>query len=144
MNRILILIASVLIVNSSYSQNIGIGTTNPKARLHVLDSSVVFSADLALPVNQGNPPIVGPGRRMMWYADKAAFRAGAIVGDHWDKHGIGNYSFAAGFNVIALGVGSFAAGFGAIALGDYSISIGKFCYSGDQQCVTIGNGCSAE
>jgi hypothetical protein len=63
---------------SSYSQNIGIGTTNPKARLHVMDSSVVFSGNQILPIDPGNPPITGPGRRMMWYADRAAFRVGLL------------------------------------------------------------------
>jgi hypothetical protein len=58
-----------------FAQNVGIGTTTPSARLHVVDSSVVFSAAGDIPVTQGKPPVSGDGRRMLWYVDKAAFRA---------------------------------------------------------------------
>ena len=61
--------------------NIGIGTTVPAARLQVLDSNVVFSASGSLPNTPGDPPIQGAGRRMMWYANKAAFRVGYVSGD---------------------------------------------------------------
>src|SRR6266404_369571 len=58
--------------------NVGIGTSNPAARLHVADSSVLFSATGIVPGTPGNPPISGAGRRMMWYAGKAAFRVGYV------------------------------------------------------------------
>ena len=78
----------LLIVNCSwlavFSQNVGIGTTTPSARLHVADSSVVFSAVGDLSNIPGNPPIQGAGRRMMWYADKAAFRVGYTLGNSCD------------------------------------------------------------
>ncbi|MBK7040698.1 MAG: hypothetical protein IPH46_09560 [Bacteroidetes bacterium] len=67
----------------------GIGTTNPSARLHVADSSVVFTGPASLPVIPSMPPLSGAGTRMMWYADKAAFRVGSVSGNQWDKDSIG-------------------------------------------------------
>jgi len=49
----------------SFSQNIGIGTNIPLAKLHVADSSVVFTASGDIPFPQGNPPVEIAGRRLM-------------------------------------------------------------------------------
>lgn len=76
--------------------NVGIGTSAPSAKLHVADSNVVFTANGLVPATPGNPPVSGEGRRMMWYADKAAFRSGYVINNYWDKDSIGNYSVAAG------------------------------------------------
>ena len=143
MTKILVLIASVLGMGSSYSQNIGIGTNNPKARLHVADSSVLFTANAVLPVSPNDPPVVGPGIRMMWYADKAALRAGGVNGPHWDKLYIGNYSFAAGFNVAAEGASSIAMGTSCEAGGDESITIGRACVAYGIQAIAIGRSCAS-
>jgi len=107
-----------------YAQNVGIGTDTPKARLHVIDSSVVFSGTYSLPGSPGNPPISGPGVRMMWYADKAAFRAGAVSSTSWDKDSIGNYSFATGLNNRATNNYSTSMGRQNIASGENSTSMG--------------------
>src|SRR4051812_45154479 len=80
------------------AQNVGIGITIPKARLHVSEGSVLFSAPNAVPDNQGNPPVSGAGRRLMWYADKAAFRSGYVSGPQWDKDSIGNFSTGMGYD----------------------------------------------
>ena len=124
MKRILFLL---LIAQSSQlaAQNVGIGTSTPSARLHVADSSVVFSANGGPPGNPGNPPIQGSGRRTMWYADKAAFRAGYVDGNHWDKVNIGNYSFATGYNTTASGDLSTAMGHSSTASGYRSTAIGS-------------------
>jgi hypothetical protein len=121
------------------NNNVGIGTNNPKAKLHVQDSSVVFAATAELVGPPGNPPISGVGRRMMWYADKAAFRVGYAENTEWDKNNIGSfsfatgshtlasqpYSFAAGVNSFATGTTSFATGGDSKAMGDYSLSAGN-------------------
>ena len=103
--------------------NVGIGTSTPLAKLHVADSSVVFSADGDVLSSPGSTPVSGYGRRMMWYADKAAFRAGIVYGDYWDKDSIGNYSVAMGNGTRASGGSSTALGRGA-ATGNFATAIG--------------------
>ncbi len=97
-------------IHKTNLRHVGIGTTTPAARLHVADSSVLFSATGDIPVTPGNVPVSGEGRRMIWYADKAAFRVGYVSGTQWDEPFVGNYSFAAGRNVIAGGVSSIVLG----------------------------------
>ncbi len=106
------------------AQNVGIGTSTPAARLHVADSNVVFSAVGDLNNIPGNPPIQGAGRRMMWYADKAAFRAGYTLGNNWDKANTGNFSFATGFNTKASADYSTAMGYFTTANGGASNAMG--------------------
>jgi len=116
--------------------NVGIGTNNPLAKLHVQDNSVLFAGAYPLPVNPGNPPLEGPGVRMMWYPDKAAFRAGIVNGTQWDKDSIGDHSFAVGLNT--------KAGYGSIVMGTSStayfagIAIGSGCISSGQCSVAMG------
>jgi hypothetical protein len=106
------------------AQNVGVGTTNPMARLHVADSNVVFSASDAVPLILGNPPITGKGKRMMWYADKAAFRVGLVDADQWDKNNTGAISIAMGESTKASAKASTAFGHSTIASGDYSTAMG--------------------
>ncbi len=115
-------------IYNNNSGNVGIGTNNPLARLHVIDSSVIFSAIGDVPVTAGPVPISGAGRRMMWYPDKAAFRAGYVnnfgFGSNWDKDSIGNYSFATGNSTKAKGLYSTATGFFSQANGISSSAFG--------------------
>lgn len=123
--------------------NTGIGTVLPLARLHVADSSVLFSANgLALP-SPGNPPVSGEGRRMMWYADKAAFRAGYIDGTQWNKDNVGQYSFASGYNPKASGFISTAMGFASNATSDFSTAMGYNTTASGYASATMGNNTTA-
>ena len=126
MKNLLFIIAIFLLVLNAQAQNVGIGTTNPLARLHVPDSSILFSAAGDIPASPGNTPISGAGRRMMWYADKAAFRAGYVNGNQWDIYNIGNYSFASGVYTTASGYSSTAMGYGTTASGSTSTAMGYF------------------
>lgn len=112
-------------VCQAQSGRIGIGTSNPLARLHVADSNVLFSAPGDVTAPALLPPADGPGRWMMWYVDKAAFRAGYVSADQWSSGNIGNYSLAAGFNSIASGLYSIALGDRTIATGTGAASIGS-------------------
>jgi hypothetical protein len=107
------------------AQNVGIGTTNPKARLHVADSSVLFSAPASLPGNAGLPPVSGAGNRMMWYANKAAFRAGGTVGTFWNEASVGNYSASFGLSNTASGMYAFSTGSSNISSGIASFTAGR-------------------
>lgn len=105
------------------AQNIGIGTTDPKAKLHVNGINVAFSREepVYLP---DHPPISGPGWRLMWYGARAAFRAGAVEGTQWDHFNVGNYSVAMGYNTTASGSQSVALGFHTSASGQNSTALG--------------------
>ena len=122
----IILLVSFFAVLTATAQNVGIGTPTPLARLHVTDSSVLFSATGEVPIIQGNPPISGEGRRMMWYADKAAFRAGYVETTQWNKSNIGEISIGLGYNVTASGFNSTALGTSTIASGSTSTAMGVF------------------
>jgi hypothetical protein len=86
MNKALLSFIFLLSEYYGIAQNVGIGTINPKARLHVADSSVVFSGTGLVSLPSNDPPISGPGKRMMWYADKAAFRTGYVQNTEWDNN----------------------------------------------------------
>ncbi len=106
---------------------VGINTNTPQALFHVKDSSVVFTgfSPLIAEISTANPPVTGPGSRMMWYADKAAFRVGYVDDNRWDKSLTGRYSFAAGNNAMASGNFSIAMGLYAEAGGDNSVALGS-------------------
>jgi len=140
-----------IIINA---QNVGIGTTTPVARLHVADSSVLFSGPNPFvnynPSNQ--PPAQGPGTRFMWYPSKGALRAGWVENNRWDKDSMGVFSIGLGHSVLAYNTASFATGmrtratgFVATAMGleseasgDYSTAIGYQSRANQQIATAIG------
>jgi endosialidase-like protein/trimeric autotransporter adhesin len=141
MKKSLTAIFSIMVLAQMINaQNVGIGTDTPLARLHLVDSSVVFSASGAAPGTPGNPPISSEGRRMMWYADKAAFRAGYVIATNWDKDNIGQYSIALGYDNKASGFASFAAGKQNIASGNSSTALGYFSTASGTYSVAMGYG----
>lgn len=131
----------------------GIGTVTPVARLHVADSSVLFTANGQASASPGVPPVSGTGRRMMWYVDKAAFRAGFVNNDQWNKDNIGDYTFATGYDTkasiigaVATGIGSTASGFTSVAMGyglnatgGYSTAFGYFSNASGIYSLAVGN-----
>ena len=89
-----------------------------------VDSASGFVAKGVLGV--GIIPFPGAGERLMWHPNKAAFRAGSIgsAGTQWDEPNTGYYSWAGGYNTIALGLASFAMGYQSTALGSYALALG--------------------
>src|SRR3954462_942528 len=82
-----------------------------------VDSSSAFVAKGVLGV--GVLPFTGAGERLTWDPYHASFRAGSIGsgGTQWDLASTGFYTWAGGYNTIALGLGSFAMGYQSTALG---------------------------
>jgi Chaperone of endosialidase/Head domain of trimeric autotransporter adhesin len=138
MKYLLFIAAIFLLTVKAQAQNVGIGTTDPLARLHVTDSNVLFSSIGDIPATPGNTPISGTGRRMMWYADKAAFRAGFAAGTDWNINNIGNYSFASGARTIASGNYSTAMGQFTTASGYASSSIGGNTSASNHYATAMG------
>jgi hypothetical protein len=139
---------TVRILVDSLHGNIGIGTVQPSARLHVADSNVLFSAAGPALISAGGPPASGTGRRMMWYADKAAFRVGYIPTDidmvnNWDEDSIGNYSFASGLGTKAKGSNSTAMGNNTEALAPNSTALGFRSLARGLHSVAIGHNVEA-
>src|SRR5258705_5246085 len=118
--------------------NLGKGTNNPLANLHVTDNAVVFSATNDIPFTAGSVPIMGGGRRMMWYPDKAAFRAGYVFAGEWDTDSIGNYSVGLGKQTSATGFTSTALGYKGRAYGDYATAMGLVTRASGQGSTSMG------
>jgi hypothetical protein len=70
------------------------------------------------------PPATGAGVRMMWYPQRAAFRAGQVTGTGWDDGFVGNASVGLGYNAVASGDYAIAIGASALASGNASSAIG--------------------
>ncbi len=147
-----------LVLSASFfmceAQNVGIGTVTPQARLHVNDSNVLFSGPNPF-VNYApaaNPPVQGPGTRLMWYAQKGAFRAGWVEDNRWDKDSIGIFSVALGHSNLASYTGSVALGirtqsrnfastslgYNTQAIGEYSLAAGYESKATVQVATAIG------
>ncbi|HWR32857.1 MAG TPA: hypothetical protein VN451_05005, partial [Chitinophagaceae bacterium] len=136
---LLLAVFSAIVNLSAQTGNVGINTTTPLAMLHVKDSSVLFQGATSLPGTPGNPPISSSGIRMMWYSDKAAFRAGYLNSSNSTKEKIGAYSFAAGYDPTARGEESIALGVDVIADSLICIAIGAAAKAYSVQDVSIGS-----
>jgi hypothetical protein len=140
MKPILLLSISFFLNAIVHAQNVGINTNTPMAMLHVADSSVVFSAPGQVPATQGDPAISGTGRRVMWYSDKAAFRAGFSNAVSWNKENIGNYSFAGGFGPTASGLASTAFGVNTQSTNNFAFSAGNTTTASGWSATSLGFG----
>jgi len=103
-----------------------------------VDSASGFVAKGVL--GYGIIPFTGAGERLMWHPNKAAFRAGSIgsAGTQWDDPNTGYYTWAGGYNTIALGLASFAMGYQSTALGSYSTALGYTANADGTGAVAIG------
>jgi hypothetical protein len=133
------------------SDSVGIGTTEPSAKLDVRGT-----------LNQGAP---GSGEsydvnfygyqtdyRMFWDASRVALRAGREENNGWHHDSVGTYSFAAGYGTKASGKNSAALGYrtaaegrssmamgqDAKATGDFSVAMGWITYASGQASTAMG------
>jgi hypothetical protein len=83
-------------------------------------------------------PAEGAGTRMMWYPEKAAFRAGYINGTQWDDPNIGLYSVAMGENVRASGDNGVAMGLRSTAANGSSFAVGEDNTASGYASVALG------
>jgi len=99
-------------------------------------------------------PAEGAGTRLMWYPEKAAFRAGRVGrnfdGTQWDASNVGVYSVAFGVDTEASGFAATAMGYETTASRSYSTAMGfRTIASGGQstamgsQTTASGNGSTA-
>lgn len=106
-------------------------------------SSLLLSGTLG---GTGSIPAEGAGTRMMWYPEKAAFRAGTMDGIYvdsaWDDVNIGIASTAFGLQTWASGNYSFATGIESSATG-YGAFAGGQSYAGTDFATALGCGSSA-
>ncbi|HPR30568.1 MAG TPA: tail fiber domain-containing protein [Prolixibacteraceae bacterium] len=144
------------------NKKVGIGTDEPAALLHVDGTddeegggNVLFSGTFS--GSPHDPAATGAGTRMMWYPDKAAFRAGHVTDTLWDKNNIGYYSVAINRNTKALGMCSFAAneltvasgqystalGYSTTAIGNYSLAVGFLSRASGITSFSSGQGCTS-
>ncbi len=82
--------------------------------------------------------IDGAGTRMMWFPKKSAFRVGTVTNPFWDADSIGNYTFATGYNTMALGSNSTAMGYNSIAYSNKSTAIGYNANASGYAATCIG------
>lgn len=80
----------------------------------------------------------GAGTRLIWHPEKGAFRVGVVQGVQWDDSRIGNYSIAAGLNVIASGNNSSAFGLGSTASAQASFAAGENTAATGAASVALG------
>jgi hypothetical protein len=124
------------------AQNVGIGTQTPhtSALLHV-DLGSSASQGLLVTGESNNIPSVpdlGPGRRLMFYPGKAAFRAGLVNGIEWDNTNVGSCSIAMGLNTMAKGSYTTAMGVATTAIGEYSTAMGYATTAGGYYSTAMG------
>ena len=86
----------------------------------------------------GAIPAEGAGTRLMWYPEKAAFRAGEVNGSQWDDGNIGTWSVAFGYSTTASGSYSTAMGFITTASGPRSTAMGDFTTASGQESTAMG------
>lgn len=140
MKHLITFCVGILAIATAYTQNVGVGTNKPLARLHVADSSVLYAAAGAYvsPNDIAEPASVGASRRMLWYADKGAFRAGYSTSTDDRKDSIGLASIAMGAYAKARGDGALAIGNSCQALGNNSAAIGTSSYAKGEHATAIG------
>jgi hypothetical protein len=138
MKHIITFLNFLMVATVLFAQNVGIGTNAPLARLHVADSSVVFTSGTIMDQDAPPAPVSTTGSRMMWYAPKAAFRAGYVSGAQWNAANIGRFSLAAGHNAVASGVASTAFGSSAVAAGVSSFAAVSSSQANGNQSIAMG------
>lgn len=94
-------------------------------------------------VGSGAIPVEGGGTRLMWYAGKAAFRAGEALGTEWDDASVGRRSFATGSETVASGVAATATGSRTTASGQFATAMGNGTTASENAATAMGDNATA-
>lgn len=122
--RLLFLSLCCLHIVIANSQNVGIGITQPKAGLHIVNDNGLLATGT---VGAGaDLTEVGAGAKLIWHPKKSAFRVGSADNTSWNDSLIGFYSLAMGRFSVARGISSVSIGEANVAYNGYSIGIGQF------------------
>src|SRR3989339_1044846 len=122
------------------TDKVGIGTTSPKAKLHIYNGTLLGKGT----EDEGFDFInLTSDRAFFWLPSKAALRAGTSTDGSWEKSEIKDYSVAIGNNPIVSGISAFALGESAVAGNDYAIAIGKSAQALGVESIAIGSGAIA-
>jgi hypothetical protein len=124
------------VYTTTSTDKVGIGTSTPEFKLSLDNDGGIlakgtFGSGTALATS-------GDGTRLIWYPNKAAFRAGRAIGTDWDDANIGNYSVASGYTPKAKGAYSVAMGCSPRADGDYATAIGYSNHADGTCSVAMG------
>jgi hypothetical protein len=118
------------------------GKGDDYARYLLVDGARTSKRGFAV-IGGGAPALIpasGGGVRMMWFAPRAAFRAGSVISTEWDEDNIGWGSVAMGVYPRAKGKGAVALGWNVSAKGARSVAIGSDAYAVHDGSVVIGAG----
>lgn len=103
-----------------------------------VDGGALFGGAYDGGITSGGLAAEGAGTRMMWYPQKASFRAGTIGGTHWDDANIGYFSVAIGQDVRASGTHGVAFGLGTTAAAASSFAVGERNTASGAASVALG------
>lgn len=114
-------------IYNANTENLGIGTTTPKATFNVAaGKTVLFGADTS-----------GNGNKFIWYSTLGALRAGAVGSPTWWNYSnVGIYS-------VALGIGTRASGNYSTSLGAYNVASETFSTAMGFSTTASGNASTA-
>ena len=129
----------------------GNGSSGSRSDALVLDKDAGLVVGGAL--NTGVIPASGAGTRMMWYPNKAAFRAGRVFDNtfaggvngttYWDDSNVGRYSVAMGVNTRAIGRRAVAMGDATTASDRAAVAMGTGATASQTAAVAMGIGTQA-
>jgi len=122
------------------------GSPRPPSSPPVIPTAIRLYSDgafAAIADGDGDIPATGPGARMMWYANKRAFRAGGVIGSQWDDSNTGAFSTAFGLSTIASGASSTAFGLSTRASGESSTALGGYTTASGLEATAMGQDTTA-
>lgn len=138
-HTVLITCLLMALATKNNAQNVGINTTSPLEKFHLNNGNLLITGPSFIGNDQASIESNTAGTKFLWISNRAALRAGRLMGNEWGADSIGAYSFAFGSNVNASGYASaafgagnrtgyyaFAAGYGNIALADDAVAFGEY------------------